>query len=225
MTTSLSDAGIQFASGNLVDVKTAMPSTGSYTQGDVIVEKSVNGTLSGWKRLTTGSAHVLGTDWLYFSDGITLGTAQNTTSGTSIDFTSIPSWVKRITVSLNGVSTNSTSPVQIQLGSGSVVTTGYSNYVAQVNSGGNGASSNTSGFIAGWIGTSSTSTRTGNIVFTLLSSNIWVCAGICSFEASISGIAYISGSIGLSGALDRIRLTTVNGTDTFDAGSVNIMYE
>jgi hypothetical protein len=35
----------------------------------------------------------------------------------------------------------------------------------------------------------------------------------------------IAGHVSLSGALDRIRLTTVNGTDTFDAGSVNIIYE
>ena len=33
------------------------------------------------------------------------------------------------------------------------------------------------------------------------------------------------GSVTLSGALDRVVLTTVGGTDTFDAGSVNIIYE
>ena len=38
-------------------------------------------------------------------------------------------------------------------------------------------------------------------------------------------IASVTGAVSLSGTLDRIRLTTVNGTDTFDAGSVNIMYE
>jgi hypothetical protein len=31
--------------------------------------------------------------------------------------------------------------------------------------------------------------------------------------------------VSLSGTLDRIRLTTVNGSDTFDAGSINIIYE
>ena len=29
----------------------------------------------------------------------------------------------------------------------------------------------------------------------------------------------------LSGALDRVRITTVLGTPTFDAGTINIMYE
>jgi hypothetical protein len=34
-----------------------------------------------------------------------------------------------------------------------------------------------------------------------------------------------AGSVTLSATLDRIRITTVNGTDTFDAGSINIAYE
>ena len=34
-----------------------------------------------------------------------------------------------------------------------------------------------------------------------------------------------AGRVTLSGALDRVRVTTVNGTDTFDAGSINILYE
>ena len=66
MTTIISDAGVQFAGGNIVDIRSAVPTTGSYTQGDVVIEKSTNSELAGWKRLTTGSDHVLGTDWLYF---------------------------------------------------------------------------------------------------------------------------------------------------------------
>ena len=61
---------------------------------------------------------------------ITSGTSQASTSGTSIDFTSIPSWVKRITLMFNGVSTNGTSNYQIQIGSGSVTTSGYTSQVA-----------------------------------------------------------------------------------------------
>ena len=56
-------------------------------------------------------------------------TAVATTSGTAIDFTGIPAGVKRITVMFNGVSTNGTSNYLLQLGSGSVQTTGYSSYV------------------------------------------------------------------------------------------------
>jgi len=220
MTTSLSDAGIQFASGNLIDIKTAMPSTGSYTQGDVIVEKSVNGTLSGWKRLTTGSAHVLGTDWLYFSDGLTLGTAQNTTSGTSIDFTSIPSWAKRITLMLNGVSTNGISSPQIQIGAGSVETTGYSGFTWNNASG--GVTMSTTGFSIA--SANASATLYGSLVFTLMGGNLWqVSSALTSAGTTIALIT--AGTKTTSGTLDRLRLTTVSGTDTFDAGSVNIMYE
>ena len=57
-------------------------------------------------------------------NGLQTGTAVASTSGTSNDFTSIPSWVKRITVMFNGVSTNGTSPVQLQIGAGSVTAQG-----------------------------------------------------------------------------------------------------
>ena len=62
---------------------------------------------------------------------LTSGTAQASTSGTAIDFTGIPSWAKRITVMFNGVSTNGTSNPQIQLGSGSPTTSGYTGYNAR----------------------------------------------------------------------------------------------
>ena len=63
---------------------------------------------------------------LEYVDNLVLGTAQNSTSGTSIDFTGIPSWVKRVTVMFNGVSTSGTSAPQIQIGSGAFVSSGYS---------------------------------------------------------------------------------------------------
>jgi len=47
---------------------------------------------------------------------IVSGTAVASTSGTSIDFTSIPSWVKRVTVMFAGVSTNGTGSYLIQIG-------------------------------------------------------------------------------------------------------------
>lgn len=156
------------------------------------------------------------------------GTAVASTSGTSIDFTSIPSWVKRITVMFNGVSTNSTSIRQIQLGdSGGIEASGYTGSVAITNSAGAGGNTAFSG--AGFTITTSGNTLAadtmyGSLVFVNVSGNIWVGTGIfvssnqpCSF--------YISGVKTLSDTLDRVRITTVNGTDTFDAGSINIFYE
>jgi len=66
MTTSLSDAGLQLASGNLLNVAAAMPVSGNFTAGDIVLQNTTTGEVAGWKRLTTGSGNVLGTDWLAF---------------------------------------------------------------------------------------------------------------------------------------------------------------
>jgi len=216
MTTALSDQGIQFASGNIVDLRTSYPTSGTFTAGDIVFESSTAGRISGWKRLTTSANNVLGTDWLYFTE-LTLATTQATTSGTSIDFTSIPSWVKRVTVMFNGVSTNGTSIVQVQLGSGSIQTTGY---ISSYQQGASGYSS-TTGFATP--GVNIADARRGAMVITLVGSNIWVETILADTNGSSSGSG--GGSVTLSGTLDRLRLTTVGGTDAFDAGSVNIMYE
>ena len=157
------------------------------------------------------------------SQKLTSGTAVASTSGTSIDFTSIPSWVKRITVIFQGVSTNGSSAYLVRLGtSGGVVTSGYVSSGNQLNPTSSSTSS-TAGFnfvidSAGYI-------CTGNIVFNNISSNTWVASYTLSLTGVATGSAVGGGQIALGGTLDRVRITTVNGTDTFDAGSINIMYE
>jgi hypothetical protein len=150
------------------------------------------------------------------------GTAVASTSGTSIDFTGIPSWVKRITVMMSGVSTNGSSNPLIKIGAGSVTTSGY---VAQSsNTAATGGIAYTTGF--GLSSGVSTNVVYGAMVLTLVGSNLWVssfCGGINSNGTPFTLMA--GGSVTLSGTLDRIRITTVNGTDTFDAGSINILYE
>jgi hypothetical protein len=157
------------------------------------------------------------------SSNIVSGTAVASTSGTSIDFTGIPSWVKRVTVMFNGVSTSSTSNLLVQLGAGSVVTTGYTQSATyMINGGSNSASGPTSGFNL-TVSTAASDTLYGTAVITLVGSNNYISTvnTIRFAGASVVG----AGGITLSGALDRIRITTVNGTDTFDAGSINILYE
>jgi hypothetical protein len=151
------------------------------------------------------------------------GTAVTTTGGTSIDFTSIPSWVKRITVMFNGLSLNSTSTLRFRLGtSGAVETSGY------VGTAINAASSPTvQSFTAGFdmYGAMTAATAAyGAITFSLIGSNAWVANGIIA--TSLVGANSISGTKTLAGTLDMVRITTVSGTDTFDAnGGVNILYE
>jgi len=150
---------------------------------------------------------------------ITLGTAVASTSGTSIDFTSIPSWVKRITVMLNVVSTSGTSPVQLQLGAGSIDATGYTGCYKQEGTSGTLYST---GMVLG--GYAAADVRSGAFTLFSFGSNIWVINGTDGLSnASLTG--QTGGVKTLSGTLDRIRITTVGGTDTFDAGSINILYE
>lgn len=156
-------------------------------------------------------------------NGIASATAVATTSGTSIDFTSIPSWVKRITVMFNGVSTNGTSNFLIQIGSGSVTTTGYVAQSGYINTAGGASGANsTAGFISHEV--AAADTRNGSIFITLLSGNIYTCSGNL-MRTSTNGVVMSAGAVTLAGTLDRVRITTVNGTDTFDAGSINILYE
>ena len=152
---------------------------------------------------------------------ITQGTAVASTSGTSIDFTGIPSWVKRITVMFNGVSTNGVTAPQIQIGSTTFVTSGYLGAAmsgAEVTNNASGFLLNSSTFIA-------TGVLSGGLVLSNLSGNIWVAYGSSGRSDIARGFSLGGVLTTLSGVLDRVRITTVNGTDVFDAGSINILYE
>ena len=156
------------------------------------------------------------------SGAFVAGTAVASTSGTSIDFTSIPSWVKRITVNLGGVSTNGTSNWLIQIGdSGGIENTGYgssgsrgSATIASVNS--------TAGYILPLA--DATTPMSGSITISSLTGNTWVASGVLGADNS-GYFLFTGGTKTTSATLDRVRITTVNGTDTFDAGSINILYE
>lgn len=142
-------------------------------------------------------------------------------SGTSVTFTGIPSWAKKITVMFSGVSTNGTSNYLIQLGSGSITTSGYAGCAANQNA------SVQSNFSAGFVVVLSplaTSVLSGSCIISNLTSNTWTESGTIAFT-TVTAMNYSAGAVSLSGTLDRIRITTVNGTDSFDAGTINILYE
>lgn len=180
--------------------------------------------VSGTNIKTLNGNSILGSGNLSLGSGATLGTAVNSTSGTSIDFTSIPAGVNRITVMLNAVSTNGSAVMQAQIGAGSIVSSGYvCTSQAVLNSNVTGVSSQTTGCVLGLTGSSSSSVY-GVFVFTRLTGNTWTFV-FNGTDAAVGPRALMSvGSITLSGTLDRVRITA-NGTDTFDAGSINILYE
>ena len=194
------------------------------TSGSItLVAPAVAGTNTITLPAGTGTVAVQGV-----STNIVSGTSV-TASGTSVDFTSIPSWVKRITVILNGISTSGTSPPMIRLGtSGGLATSGYNAVVGGISTTDNVTRSALAsiGFltftsVSGW---TAASLLYGSIVFTNISGNIWIGNG--SFFAS--GANYTTtavGQISLAGVLDRIQLLAFNTTDTFDAGTINILWE
>lgn len=157
------------------------------------------------------------------SSVLTLGTSQASTSGTSITFSSIPSWVKRITVMFQGVSTSGTNNYQIQIGSGSVTTTGYAANMTSFNASAVATASYTTGFVC-VVPSANTNVNSGAVRLTNLTGNTWVAEGTVS-STDVTRNNLCAGSITLGGVLDRVVITTVGGTDTFDAGTINILYE
>lgn len=153
------------------------------------------------------------------------GTAVASTSGTSIDFTGIPSWAKRVTVMFQSVSTTGTSNYVVRIGNSTFTATGYVSAMTYTN-----LSSNSSVGLADTTGylltrdTGASTSFTGILRICLLSNFVYVA----SFNAigGTGGPTYQgAGFLNLGSVLDRVRITTLGGTDTFDAGSINILYE
>lgn len=154
------------------------------------------------------------------------GTAVTLTSQTAVDFTGIPSWANRVTVLLSATSTSGTSQVAIRLGtSGGFATSGYNGHACNIEAATAGSffspdllpleASGAAAYV-----------RYGRCDIRRVNGNEWVM----SSHIGVSGAAaarnsFGGGGISLGGTLDRVRLTTVNGTDTFDGGSVNISWE
>jgi len=157
--------------------------------------------------------------------GPTLGTPAATTSGTAVDYTGLPAGTKRITVNFNGVSLSGTSNILVQLGdAGGIETTSYTS-VSGWNITGTTLASSTAGVVVTSNGTAAVN-LSGSVVFSLLNSttNTWVCCGVLVAAGTTAQVT-VSGIKALSAELTQLRITSVNGTDTFDLGSVNIIYE
>lgn len=160
-----------------------------------------------------------------------LEAVKTTTSGTTVDFTSIPSWTKRITLSLAGVSVSGTSNIVVRLGdSGGIETNGYlgaTSLVGPTTTVGSYAHSSASGFnLLGATPGGAGADFHGSLVLTLVDEAawLWACQG-CMARTDVVQVSMIAGSKALTATLDRLQITTVNGTDTFDAGKANILYQ
>jgi hypothetical protein len=192
--------------------------TGDTSGSITLSAPAVAGTNTLTLPASTGTIFIAGQ-----ASAITAATAQ-TASGTSVDFTSIPSWVKRVTIMVSTLSTSGTSALVIQIGdAGGIEATGYNDTVACIaTSTASVATTAGTGFAVVTFG-ANTDAASGSFVLTKISGNAWTLAGIARCNGS--RVCYAGGSKGLSDTLTQVRVTTANGTDTFDAGSINIFYE
>jgi len=155
-----------------------------------------------------------------------LATQQASTSGATIDFSSIPAGTRRITIHWVGVSTSGTSNIVVQIGdSGGVETSGYLGSCTSIA----GATPATANFTASWgitNGHAAADILHGQTILTLenASAFTWTCSSITSLSNATT-VNIGSGSKSLSAELTSVRLTTAGGAETFDAGVVNITYE
>lgn len=171
-----------------------------------------------------------GTSAPSWDSSIVRATVVTLTTQTSVDFSNIPSWVKKITVILSGASpsgTGTTNGIIVQIGTGGTPTTsGYSTFCI----GGQNvvtARQISNGFYATANQNTAAGGNSGHVVLTNISGNVWVASGIVVDTTSAASGQYTlsAGNITLAGVLNILRVTTQGGTATLDSGSVNIMYE
>ena len=150
-------------------------------------------------------------------------TAKASTSGVAVQFTSIPSWAHRITVAFDGVSSNGTTNLLVQLGTGSTPTTsGYAGNSVFSWASGVVPVSSTAGIPI--FNNAASYNHYGQLVFTNISNNTWLASGQF-VTAGVQGSTLSGGTVTLAGVLNYLRVVATNGTDTFDAGSINVFFE
>jgi len=152
----------------------------------------------------------------------TLSTAVTTTSGTAIDFTALPNWVKRITVQFQNVSLSLNESYLVQLGTGSTTytTSGYTATSTLGTSGGNSIGTSTAGFVMGTA--LAAGFASGHMVITNITGNSWVSSA--TLKRGTDGVLMSSGDVSLGAVLTAVRITS-NGTSTFDSGTINLLLE
>jgi hypothetical protein len=204
----------------------AVTTSGNATVGGSVTATGVSSDTISEK---TGAAGVT-IDGVLCKDGrvygtIALNSLTATTSGTSVEMPSVPAGTKRIVLTLSGVSTSGSSNPLLQLGdSGGYETTGYLGSASFVASGSSGATAYTTGF--GILSANAVNVLHGSVILTLMdaATNLWAASGAIALS-NTAQVVTVAGSKALSATLDRLRLTTVAGTDTYDAGTVNYSYE
>jgi len=235
-TTELADGAVtdaKLADGAVTDAKLASPKAGSGANSDITSLSGLTTALSiaqGGTGLTAAGAagNVLVSDGANLVSqapagrGINAQTAQATTSGSSVTFSDIPDWVKRVTIMLYGVSLSGSDHIQVQLGVGGVMET--SNYLGSIMNSGGGTFHSSAFRLRSGSSSGTGETSHGVLTLTKMTGNTWVADGVISHSNYSANAFAVSGIKALAGVLDSINIMS-SGANTFDAGSVNIAWE
>jgi hypothetical protein len=222
--TSVSTAAAATFTGATSGISTTL--TASAVTGTIAIGQSITGTNIASGTTITAFGTGSGGAGTYTISPASTGTVSGTvTAGsTAVDFTSIPSWVKRVTIVLNGVSLSSTGNYLYQIGTGGTPTaTGYVSSSGVIGGSGTTFVTTATSGIVHLLGAAAVNFYSF-VVFVNVSGNTWVATGLGSANGGGGGTC--AGNVTLSGTLDMVRITsTAAGTNVFDAGSVNILYE
>ena len=154
---------------------------------------------------------------------IVSGTAITLTNQTAPEFTGIPPWVKRITLMFNRVSPNNTGTLVVQLGdAGGYETTGYGSSMTYIVNATANTTNVDTGFLAGTFGSAAASYN-GIMTIATLGGNVWGMS-VNLNDSGSTRTFFGSGAKTLSDTLTSVRLY-IDGTQQFDAGTINILYE
>jgi hypothetical protein len=212
--------------GSAANVPTARAVTGDVTIGNtgitaiasgVIVDADINASAAiSLSKLDTGALPtgitVITRETAFISNGFQFGAV----------YTNLPNTAKRIVILFNGISTNGSSVLMVRIGTGGTnATTGYT--ATAINNGNTDGISYTTGF---GLAEDNAATRVVHGICSLfnITGNTWICQSSLG-DTSANKASLAHGSITLSGTLNRVDISTVNGTDRFDAGSINIICE
>jgi hypothetical protein len=162
----------------------------------------------------------IGGDYLRIASKTTVAS----TTGTSIAFTAIPTWARRVTVMFAGVSTDSTSPILVRVGTAAgIVSTGYIGTSARIATGSTAVDTSTAGFIIN--STAAADTVSGTMTINLLDPTNFFYIADHTFKAGTTAVMCGGGRVTATNLLTQLSITTVSGTANFDAGSINVLYE
>jgi hypothetical protein len=197
-----------------------------------LVKLAVNGTVGTDTIAEYTSAAGVTIDGVVVKDSAIAGdylriaskTAQATTTGTSKSFTAIPTWARRITVMFNGVSTDSTSPLLVQIGpSGGIVSTGYASTGVRLAAAGTTVADSTAGFVIN--STAATDLVAGALTIYAVDPANFIYSAEHTVKDGTTAVMTGGGNVTLTGLMTQLAITTVSGTANFDAGSINVLYE